>query len=521
MIPLRTLDHWLGSDKLMRIQSRTLFWLFLLFLTVLQQGYFSGYTMDDAFISFRYARNVAQGDGWVYNVGGEPVEGFTNFLWTLLLVPCFWLKLEPMPIAQILGATCSLSVLGLTWKLAQGAVNHRQSWMPLWAPLLLMVTGAFTYQAVTGLETHLFSLGLVLGVYFFLRGDQMSLAYSAAGFTIACLTRPEGIFLYTVSLVFLLNDWHLHHQDRRALFAFFVPFAVPMAVFFLWRYFTFGQWLPNTYFTKVGSLQETVPEGWKYVYTFFQTHGTTLPWILVLIPLVVHRFRVREVYLFALLVAHLGVVIYEGGDWMPLHRTLAPILPILYLLTAEGMDLAWQFIKQIQQERNLSLRAIQVLCTGWAAVTLAVLFYPSIAVFREAQVRPQLYESSHVSLGRWLKEQCQPGDRIALSDIGQIGYYSDLWVIDLVGLTDRTIAHSPGGLHRKQYDPLYVLDQKPRYIVLVCAKVGAEFVIRGFETDKVLYRHPRFKQEYQLLREISDRFFYKEAYSYWVFQRRA
>ena len=69
-------------------------------------------------------------------------------------------------------------------------------------------------------------------------------------------------------------------------------------------------------------------------------------------------------------------------------------------------------------------------------------------------------------------------------------------------------------------DCWYVLDQEPKYVVLVCAKVGGRVVIRGFETDKRLYRHPRFKAGYRLLPEESRRFFYKNAYSYWVFGKK-
>ena len=87
-------------------------------------------------------------------------------------------------------------------------------------------------------------------------------------------------------------------------------------------------------------------------------------------------------------------------------------------------------------------------------------------------------------------------------------------------MTDPTIGRTPGGLHKKQYNPDYVLDQKPKYVILVCAKVGGRFVIRGFETDKRLFRHPRFKANYRLLPKESRRFFYKDPYSYWIFERK-
>src|SRR5438046_1501989 len=39
---------------------------------------------DDAFITYRYAENLARGLGLVYNPG-ERVEGYSNFLWTLMM----------------------------------------------------------------------------------------------------------------------------------------------------------------------------------------------------------------------------------------------------------------------------------------------------------------------------------------------------------------------------------------------------------------------------------------------------
>ena len=57
------------------------------------------YTLDDAFISFRYARNFAEGHGIVFNPG-ERVEGYTNFLWVVILAVPFLLHVDPVPFAH-------------------------------------------------------------------------------------------------------------------------------------------------------------------------------------------------------------------------------------------------------------------------------------------------------------------------------------------------------------------------------------------------------------------------------------
>jgi arabinofuranosyltransferase len=61
-----------------------------------------GFTVDDSYISFRYARNLARGLGLVYNAG-EHIEGYTNFFWTVLLAGGIRIGLDPVLLAKILG----------------------------------------------------------------------------------------------------------------------------------------------------------------------------------------------------------------------------------------------------------------------------------------------------------------------------------------------------------------------------------------------------------------------------------
>ena len=61
----------------------SLFFLCLVLL-LLGHAFYFNYISDDAFITFRYADNFIRGKGLVYNAG-ERVEGYTNFLWLILL----------------------------------------------------------------------------------------------------------------------------------------------------------------------------------------------------------------------------------------------------------------------------------------------------------------------------------------------------------------------------------------------------------------------------------------------------
>ena len=82
--------------------DRVLFVVAAGILLALQMSYW-WYTVDDAYISYRYAENAAKGLGFVFNPG-ERVEGFTNFLWTLLLAVAFKLGADTVIASKILGA---------------------------------------------------------------------------------------------------------------------------------------------------------------------------------------------------------------------------------------------------------------------------------------------------------------------------------------------------------------------------------------------------------------------------------
>ncbi|HCP45317.1 MAG TPA: hypothetical protein DIU15_04715, partial [Deltaproteobacteria bacterium] len=81
------------------------------------QWQYSGYVKDDTFISMRYARNLAMGHGLVFNYG-DRLEGYTNFLWVVLTVPAFWLKVDVL--TWVKGMSCIAGHLGIIVTYAVG-----------------------------------------------------------------------------------------------------------------------------------------------------------------------------------------------------------------------------------------------------------------------------------------------------------------------------------------------------------------------------------------------------------------
>lgn len=84
-------------------------------LFVLMLLYVWNFTVDDAFISFRYSEHLANGFGLLWNIGQPPVEGYTNFLWVVIIAVPFLLKLDPIISTKIIGLSSVLGIIILFW----------------------------------------------------------------------------------------------------------------------------------------------------------------------------------------------------------------------------------------------------------------------------------------------------------------------------------------------------------------------------------------------------------------------
>jgi len=157
-----------------------------------------------------------------------------------------------------------------------------------------------------------------------------------------------------------------------------------------------------------------------------------------------------------------------GTDWMPGWRLLVPYLPI----TACAVAIGWASGLARVLPRAGPAPAIAVvsasLVLGWAQLPLQQEIQDVVTL------RARGYETGHRALARWLRDEAaEPGDGVALMDIGIVGYLCvDQSILDLSGLTDRFIAKSEGAFLRKRYDPKHILEKKPRFVVLALTAGG-------------------------------------------------
>jgi hypothetical protein len=180
---------------------------------------------DDAFISFRYADNLVRHGELTYNIG-ERVEGYTNFLWTMVIAAVLALGADPVPWSKALGVAssistlCALFVFTRWWTRSSGS-DAGALRSPMWcvaAPLFLGLNSAFAAWSEGGLETALFTFLITAGLLRTVMEvvDQGRLPSSAAFFALAAMTRPDGLLIAGLAGLFRLGESCARRRSPRS-----------------------------------------------------------------------------------------------------------------------------------------------------------------------------------------------------------------------------------------------------------------------------------------------------------------
>lgn len=416
---------------------------------------FLGNAFDDAYISFRYAENWARGLGLVFNAG-ERVEGYSNFLWVVLLMPAARLGANLVLVSQALGLLCSVASLALAMAALRRVLRAHHPAAGAFVALLLAGSGYVAAWAVGGLEGPLFGL-LLLGGWMALSARREATA--AACFAALALTRPEGILIAVGVAVATAVLVLRRAAPRRALW---VPIAVltVVAVYELWRFASYGpHLLPNAVRAKAGLGGAQFVRGATYVAKQF-----LLPYLLLLLPALLPRTwqgmelaRQRALRIgSALWLGALILVILAGGDWSQ-GRFFAPLLPLGSVLAAGWGAHVWG--------RSRTANKVRPLLVGTGLAAYVVLAFAITSVQREAAIRRRYapVDAERIAIGKWMAEHLPPDAVIAVHAAGQIPYYSRLPTHDMLGLNDPHIASlempgfGSGDPGHEKFDPGYTL----------------------------------------------------------------
>jgi arabinofuranosyltransferase len=385
------------------------------------------YLDDDQMISMRYARNLAEGQGLVWNAG-EHVEGYTNFGWVLV-----------MAVVHAVGTPdrlASLGVKAVNWALAclvvilTDRLFRRLVPDPPWLlRASLLITTALSvdllFWAVNGFETTLLT---ALFVWALVRTveEAGTGTFTAGTCLIAGLLPVVRSDSPDLTAIVLIVGFLLGLRRRRWLLALA---AAPMAAHLGFRLAYYGDWLPNTYYLKVAGRSGLAWLGLGYAKGFVAEY----PAALVLAAAAVFTSRDRRVRLLLLPMGLAGLrLVLVGPDMFDHHRFLAPILPIVLVGAAVG-------IAAITAPGSSGARTLPVLLVVSTLLVSGVNGSKSILDLESVNGRPRL----NAITGYMIDRYTGPNARLAVFAAGTVSYFGRRYSIDMLGKTNREIARMP------------------------------------------------------------------------------
>jgi len=412
------------------------------------------FIQDDAYISFRYATNYLNGHGLVYNIG-ERVEGYTNFLWTIWLIVGGLLGISFELLAKFLGIIGGGLSLWLVFVLVRDlARSARLSHKNLYGAIAVLLCSSFyplVYWSLSGLETSFFAFTTLLSVVLYLRRSWSLLPVLIIG----TLLRPEGFLIF--GIIFIYDMISRKGLSRYLIFTG-IGYLLFLAPWLGFKYYYYGALLPNTFYAKTGFSLNQIWNGLDYIGRYFWHFLGAGVFIL---PVLFLFRKASSPYKFVTVFSavYLLYIILIGGDVLKVHRFFVPLAPLFiglmvvalgslfrkkYLwLPALGLILAWQIYIPLDYVRTYHLMETDL----------------NDKMSRHAKQLAQI-DNTEFS--------------VAASTIGVFGYrLMGHRVIDMLGLTDTTIARHPEeptqGLtstwRENKYNSGYLLRCSPDYIL--------------------------------------------------------
>ena len=450
----------------MRIRNPFSIRIALHLILLLLQLLFWNFTIDDAFISFRYAKNLFLNQEMVFNIDEAPVEGYSNFLWVMWITLSFVFNIEIVFFSKVSGLIfCHLSVV-ILYKLAFRISKSKDSSYLI--ILFYVLTPNIALWSVGGLETSLFSCLLLVSVYFFIQDVSVRknriVKLSPFSFLLLSLTRHEGAVLYALTLIFfiyLLIKSKEIKVNRRIilLFCYGGTFLLTYAPYFLWRIAYYNNILPHTFVAKQTGFDLLLFTGRLVFY---------LPLIIFLLPTFFllmfyyikrsnYRIKNENQQYIILIILSISIIILFLTAWMPGFRFTVPVIPFIYLLLPKPLNFIFTTYRKKFKLSILSKNFKYITVTIICALSFSQIFtfYPFVDLYGTG------IKECNMVLGKWINENSSENASLAVWDAGAIPFYSNIRTIDIYpdSLQDLHLYNNPE-------DADYILDQNITFLIL-------------------------------------------------------
>lgn len=446
----------------MTIESLKSKYLFLLLIYICYLFFaltYFDWIVDDLYIYFRYASNFANGKGIVFN-DGDHVEGISGLLWMFVLSLYSYSGLSPEFSAKLTGL---LSVIFQIFIIFRICLKFKFDLNAFGTCALMLFNLPFIIWSVSGFEIMLYMSIQILIFYLILNSDTIKINPFILSLLIFLVTisRPEGILFSVCYLFFVFTV----SGDKSYTLKVSSVYFITLSGLLLFRYFYFGDLLPNTYYAKIGHSifgsyeLKSYKNGLFYLKDFFLHNIQFIP-LIILIPVSFKFLKKNKFFIFTLTVVLLqfGFVIFAGGDWMVQYRFIVPAIPYLSVLT-------FVCLRYLKEKYNFNRYSTALTSVFFIILmTISYISEDKSVIKKETVMWNRLKEITPE-----LKKIIPSGSVVANGSSGIIPFYlDDVRFIDLVGLTDRHIAKN-GYRHGSWFEkslPEYVYALNPDWIVM-------------------------------------------------------
>lgn len=434
--------------------------------------YLRHYSIDDVFISFRYAAHLAAGHGLAWNLGGAPVEGFSNFLWVIILAAARVLGFDIVGASEILGFCLGIANLWLFGLLCRRLWPDARYW---WLPVMMLaVNPEWVMWTMSGLEIGLFCLFLLISTVALTADRCLRTWLLSIGLAGLALTRPEG---FALAVIPLACGWFAdRHQPLRARLATYgIPAIVLLAATLgvvLFRLSYFGYPLPNTVYAKGSERLRSIRQVGEWIVFGIPFYAS---WLLVAKA----RRPVRLAWVFAssfaLIALQIIIVLPVNPVMYFMHRYQIAFFPLLIL----------SFPLLLERTRKWR---------RWAGPVFGVLiFLWTLQGWPESSKRSRAVKHTmekQLDVAAYLLT-LPDHPSIATCDAGRIPYWTDLPTDDVAGLCDAEWAH--GG-----FSVTSLLARNPSAYVMSAGQDSANSFSPFVGRDNLVMQTAAFRQTFGL-----------------------
>lgn len=429
-------------------------------ISFLWELYFFSFTKDDAFITFRYAKNLANGNGIVFNRRSRPVEGYSNFLWVILSTIPILLNIDVVLYTKVFSMILSVLTIIMLFKFAN--LFYEKKWA-LIAPLLYTLYYPFHLWTVGCLETPLLVLLIICVMYFAYKEtmeNKLYPKYSIIFSTLYSLARIDGI-IYIIGFEGCLIIYYLWlHKDKTLFIQRLISITIIgslYSIYFVWRWTYYGYMFPNTFYIKRSSsiisasaieyislfLIFTAP---IFLFMIFGTYKTAFKeknfkkLIFLIVPVVIN-FLIT-----------LNLKQFNAGQGF---RYILPAMPFIITISIDF----FKTLKHKQINYTGRFKLISIIKHYFPFfLTFSLIIIPISAPLVHKNVTFNDVNEKHYLLGKWFKKYVDDDELVAYIDMGVVPYYSDLDFVDMWGVVDEEVAH-------EGFSVEYILDQEPAFIM--------------------------------------------------------